>query len=152
MKDAAHAVKLARGAMNKQGNAIGFGKKLSARQPVATAGTGHRRSIITTIFPRIYARTYYAHPCARVMSFSFLEEQRWWRVGRTPGFNTRRIYKKTTERVQKKQLFKKPLLLAVPSPLFYPSVFIIKCPTFFLCRFGYIFSILTQRSPRGAPL
>ena len=27
--------------------------------------------VITTIFPRIYARTYYAHPRARVMSFSF---------------------------------------------------------------------------------
>jgi hypothetical protein len=26
--------------------------------------------VITTIFPRIYARTYYAHPRARVMSFS----------------------------------------------------------------------------------
>ena len=26
--------------------------------------------LITTIFPRIYARTYYAHPRARVMSFS----------------------------------------------------------------------------------
>ncbi len=52
MKDAAHAVKLARGAMNTQGNAIfslkNFGKKQfptvlsakAARQPVATAGTG----------------------------------------------------------------------------------------------------------------
>ena len=28
-------------------------------------------SLITTIFPRIYARTYYAHPRARVMSFSY---------------------------------------------------------------------------------
>ena len=27
-------------------------------------------SLIATIFPRIYARTYYAHPRARVMSFS----------------------------------------------------------------------------------
>ena len=27
-------------------------------------------AVITTIFPRIYARTYYAHPRARVMSFS----------------------------------------------------------------------------------
>ena len=29
-----------------------------------------KRLLITTIFPRIYARTYYAHPRARVMSFS----------------------------------------------------------------------------------
>ena len=28
------------------------------------------RLLITTIFPRIYTRTYYAHPRARVMSFS----------------------------------------------------------------------------------
>jgi hypothetical protein len=28
------------------------------------------QTIITTIFPRIYARTYYAHPHARVMTFS----------------------------------------------------------------------------------
>ena len=31
---------------------------------------------ITTIFPRIYARTYYAHPRARVMSFSAREPAR----------------------------------------------------------------------------
>ena len=30
----------------------------------------HATKVITTIFPRIYARTYYAHPRARVMSFS----------------------------------------------------------------------------------
>ena len=29
-----------------------------------------RQLLITTIFPRIYARMYYAHPRARVMSFS----------------------------------------------------------------------------------
>ena len=32
--------------------------------------------LITTIFPRIYARTYYAHPRARVMSFSAREPAR----------------------------------------------------------------------------
>ena len=32
--------------------------------------------VITTIFPRIYARTYNAHPRARVMSFSAREPAR----------------------------------------------------------------------------
>ena len=33
-------------------------------------GTLRCTVVITTIFPRIYARTYYAQGCARVMSFS----------------------------------------------------------------------------------
>jgi len=36
----------------------------------------HISTLITTIFPRIYARTYYAHPRARVMSFSAREPAR----------------------------------------------------------------------------
>ncbi len=52
----------------------------SSTAPTAWEGRSHTRkhahadsaedSLITTIFPRIYARTYYAHLCARVMSFS----------------------------------------------------------------------------------
>jgi hypothetical protein len=41
-----------------------------------------RIKIITTIFPRIYARTYYAHPRARVLSFSWLTRP--CRVSRLP--------------------------------------------------------------------
>ena len=32
--------------------------------------------VTETIFPRIYARTYYAHPRARVMSFSLSQRLR----------------------------------------------------------------------------
>jgi hypothetical protein len=68
MKDAAHAVKLARGAMNKQGNAICFGKKLSAkgaRQPVATAGTGLPRSKSGSSMEPGYQKVEVRQLCAR---------------------------------------------------------------------------------------
>jgi hypothetical protein len=45
-------------------------RQLLAREHEALLVGGDALLVITTIFPRIYARTYYAHPRARVMSFS----------------------------------------------------------------------------------
>ena len=56
-----------------------------------------RARVITTIFPRIYARTYYAHPRARVMSVSW-----WWGGGCSrfghEGCSIRRLQRTLTER------------------------------------------------------
>ena len=48
----------------------------SSPLPPSLPGPARVRRLITTIFPRIYARTYYAHPRARVVSFSAREPAR----------------------------------------------------------------------------
>ena len=44
--------------------------KLVRVRRAGSSGAATSTIVITTIFPRIYARTYYAHPRARVVSFS----------------------------------------------------------------------------------
>jgi hypothetical protein len=53
------------------GGSGGGGAAAAAAYQIRREGGG-RSCVTETIFPRIYARTYYAHPRARVMSFSTL--------------------------------------------------------------------------------
>ncbi len=65
MKDAAHAVKLAKGAMNEQGNAPTVLSAKAARQQAATAGTGLPRILSDSSMEPGYQKVEVRQLCAR---------------------------------------------------------------------------------------